>query len=122
VTALRGPISTDSGSAVSEPGCAHRPRTRQTTTRGRATASITEEAIAMTDFLDPALLNFVYAFMGGVLTLMFMWFGCKLFGHIVAFDVQAELARGNQAVGMMIMGIFIGIGIAMGLVVGLGLN
>jgi uncharacterized membrane protein YjfL (UPF0719 family) len=76
----------------------------------------------MTDALDPVLLNFVYAFLGGMLTLLFMWLGCKIFGHIVDFDVQAELARGNQAVGMMIMGIFIGIGIAMGLVIGMGLN
>jgi uncharacterized membrane protein YjfL (UPF0719 family) len=76
----------------------------------------------LTDSLDPILLNFVYAAMGGAMTLTFMWLGCKIFGHIVDFDVQAELARGNQAVGMMILGIFIGIGIAMGLVIGLGLN
>ena len=76
----------------------------------------------MTDVLDPALLNFVYAFLGGVMTLFFMWSGCKLFGHTVNFDIQAELARGNQAVGLMIMGIFIGVGVALGLVIGMGLN
>ena len=36
--------------------------------------------------------------------------------------VADELAKGNLAVGLMIMGIFIGIGTALGLVVGLGLN
>lgn len=76
----------------------------------------------MTDMLDPAILNFVYAFMGGVMTLFFMWLGCKLFGHAVGFDIQGELARGNQAVGLMIMGIFIGVGVALGLVIGMGLN
>lgn len=38
----------------------------------------------MSDAIDPALLNFLYAFMGGMLTLLFMWLGCKIFGHIVS--------------------------------------
>ena len=76
----------------------------------------------MTDLLDPILLNFVYAFIGGVMTLFFMWLGCKVFSHIVNFSIPDELAKGNLAVGVMIMGIFIGIGTALGLVIGLGLN
>jgi len=76
----------------------------------------------MTDTLDPILLNFVYAMLGGVLTLFFMWLGCKVFSHIVSFSIPDQLAKGNIAVGLMIMGIFIGIGTAMGLVIGLGLN
>lgn len=76
----------------------------------------------MTDTLDPIVLNFLYAAIGGALTLFFMWLGCKVFSHIVSFSIPDQLAAGNQAVGMMIMGIFIGIGIAMGLVIGLGLN
>lgn len=76
----------------------------------------------MTDTIDPILLNFIYACMGGLLTLLFMWLGCKIFGHIVSFDVSEQLGDGNMAVGLMIMGMFIGIGTAMGLVIGLGLN
>lgn len=76
----------------------------------------------MTDTIDPVVLNFLYACMGGALTLGFMWLGCKLFSHIVNFSIPDQLAQGNQAVGQMIMGIFIGIGTAMGLVIGLGLN
>jgi len=76
----------------------------------------------MTDSLDPVILNILYACMGGVLTLLFMWLGCKVFSHIVSFNIPEELAKGNQAVGSMIMGMFIGIGTAMGLVIGLGLN
>lgn len=76
----------------------------------------------MTDTLDPIILNFIYAAMGGALTLGFMWMGCKLFNHLVNFDIASELANDNRAVGMMIMGILIGVGIAMGLVVGLGLS
>ena len=71
---------------------------------------------------NPLLLNFLYAAMGGFMTLFFMWLGCKIFNHIVCFDISEELRNGNMAVGMMIMGIFIGIGVAQGLVIGLGLN
>lgn len=76
----------------------------------------------MTDNLDPILLNILYSCMGGVLTLLFMWFGCKLFSHIVSFSIPDQLAQGNVAVGLMLMGMFIGIGTALGLVIGLGLN
>ena len=68
------------------------------------------------------MLNILYACMGGVLTLLFMWLGCRIFSHIVNFSIPEQLAAGNLAVGVMIMGMFIGIGAAMGLVVGLGLN
>ncbi len=76
----------------------------------------------MTDNIDPLILNILYAGMGGVLTLFFMWFGCKLFSHIVSFSIPDQLSKGNVAVGLMLMGMFIGIGTAMGLVIGLGLN
>ncbi len=76
----------------------------------------------MTDTLDPIVLNFLYAIIGGAITLTFMWLGCKWFNHIVSFSISEELKAGNTAVGLMVMGIFIGIGIALGLVIGLGLN
>jgi uncharacterized membrane protein YjfL (UPF0719 family) len=76
----------------------------------------------MTDLLDPIVLNFIYAFIGGLMTIFFMWMGCRVFGHIVSFSIQDKLAEGNVAVGLMMMGIFIGIGTALGLVIGLGLN
>ena len=76
----------------------------------------------MTDAMDPILLNFIYVIFGGVLTIFFMWFGCKVFSHIVNFSIPDELQKGNIAVGIMIMGIFVGIGTALGLVIGLGLH
>lgn len=76
----------------------------------------------MTDTIDPMLLNFLYAIAGGLLTLFFMWLGCKVFSHIVQFPIGEQLKEGNMAVGLMVMGIFIGIGTALGLVIGLGLN
>jgi uncharacterized membrane protein YjfL (UPF0719 family) len=76
----------------------------------------------VTDLVDPIVLNFLYAMLGGALTLAFMWLGCKLFNHLVSFNLGEELSKGNTAVGLMVMGIFIGMGIAMGLVIGLGLS
>ncbi|GAG03048.1 unnamed protein product [marine sediment metagenome] len=68
------------------------------------------------------LLNFVYAIIGGFVTIFFMWFGFKLFDRITHFDTSKEIAKDNRAVGLVVMGIFIGIGIAIGLVIGMGLN
>ncbi|MBS1269380.1 MAG: hypothetical protein MAG794_00330 [Gammaproteobacteria bacterium] len=72
--------------------------------------------------LSPVIINFVYAILGGALTLVFMWIGYKLFDITTKLSIPDELAKGNRAVGSMIMGIFIGVGIAMGLVVGMSLN
>lgn len=76
----------------------------------------------MTDSIDPIILNFLYVLFGGLLTLGFMRMGCKLLSHLMDFDIQAQLKDGNIAVGLVIMGMFIGIGTALGLVIGLGLN
>ena len=77
----------------------------------------------MTDMLDPVVMNLVYAAIGGLMTLGFMWLGCFMFNRIVcSFDIGEELHKGNTAVGMMVMGMFIGIGIGIGLVIGMGLN
>jgi len=77
----------------------------------------------MNEVLGPILMNFIYAAIGGLMTLAFMWLGCALFNKIVCnFDIGEELSKGNQAVGMMVMGMFIGIGVGIGLVIGMGLN
>jgi uncharacterized membrane protein YjfL (UPF0719 family) len=67
-------------------------------------------------------LNFVYAVVGGVLTISLMFLGFKIIDKLTRFDTSAELARGNTAVGAMVQGMFIGVGVAVGLVIGLGLN
>jgi len=77
----------------------------------------------MTHSIDPVILNFLYATLGGVLTLVFMWLGCLLFNRLAcSFNIPEELSKGNIAVGLMVMGLLIGIGTALGLVIGLGLN
>ena len=72
--------------------------------------------------LSIALLNFAYAVFGALLSLGFMVVGYKLFDKMTPFDTSKELSENNTAVGLVIGSIFIGLGIAIGLVVGLGLN
>lgn len=68
------------------------------------------------------LINFSYAIIGSFIAIFLMVFGYKLFDKITPFDTQAELKNGNLAVGVVIAGIFIGLGLAFGLVMGMGLN
>jgi len=72
--------------------------------------------------LSIAILNFLYAIFGALLTLGFMAIGYKLFDKMTPFDTSRELEAKNIAVGIVVGAIFIGLGIAVGLVIGLGLN
>ncbi len=72
--------------------------------------------------MSPIIVNLIYALLGGAITIVFMWIGYFIFNLFTPFNVAQELANGNQAVGSMVMGMFIGIGVAMGLVIGLSLN
>ena len=48
----------------------------------------------MTQTIDPVILNFLYAALGGVLTLFFMWLGCLLFNRLVcSFNIPEELSK-----------------------------
>jgi len=68
------------------------------------------------------LINLAYALIGAILALFFMMVGYKLFDRMTPFETSKELGSGNVAVGIVIGSIFVGLGIAIGLVVGLGLN
>lgn len=72
--------------------------------------------------IPPIILNFVYVMLGGIMTLIFMKISCTMFNRMVNFNISDELGKGNVAVGLMVMGIFIGLGISLGLVIGLGLS
>ena len=72
--------------------------------------------------LTAMIINFIYSVIGGVLTLLFMYFGYKWFDRFTTFDTSDQLAKDNRAVGLVVMGIFVGVGVAVGLVIGLGLN
>ena len=45
--------------------------------------------------MDPLVLNFLYAVLGGFVTLGFMWLGCKLFSLMGDLDI---IHRGIKAV------------------------
>jgi uncharacterized membrane protein YjfL (UPF0719 family) len=66
--------------------------------------------------------NFTYAILGALLTILFMVLGYKILDWITPFDTSKQLGEGNVAIGMVIGCMFVGLGIAVGLVVGLGLN
>ena len=72
--------------------------------------------------LSITLLNFGYAIVGAILTLLFMALGYKTFDKMTPFDTSKQLAEKNVAVGIVVGSIFIGLGIAVGLVIGMGLN
>jgi uncharacterized membrane protein YjfL (UPF0719 family) len=76
----------------------------------------------MDSHLGIVVTNFIYAIAGGLLTIGFMVLAYWLSDKLTSFDTSAELAKGNRAVGSMVQGMFIGIGVAVGLVIGLGLN
>jgi len=68
------------------------------------------------------LSNFIYAFLGALLTILFMLLGYKILDWITPFNTSKQLGEGNIAVGIVVGSMFVGLGIAVGLVVGLGLN
>lgn len=68
------------------------------------------------------LMNLGYAVIGAVLTLFFMILGFRIFDRMTPFDTAEQLGDKNLAVGVVVGSIFIGLGIAVGLVIGLGLN
>lgn len=72
--------------------------------------------------LTITLMNMGYAVAGAILTLAFMVAGYKLFDKITPFDTSKQLAEKNMAVGIVVGSVFIGLGIAIGLVIGMGLN
>ena len=66
--------------------------------------------------------NFIYAILGASFTILFMVLGYKILDWITPFDTSKQLGQGNIAVGVVIGSMFVGLGTAVGLVVGLGLN
>ena len=68
------------------------------------------------------LLNFVYAVAGTLVTLALMALGYRIFDRLTPFDTSRQLAEKNVAVGIVVGSIFIGLGLAIGLVIGMGLN
>ncbi|MGQ0619733.1 MAG: DUF350 domain-containing protein [Panacagrimonas sp.] len=72
--------------------------------------------------LESIALNLLYAALGGCLMLVGGWIAYRVFLWEVGFNVRDELKAGNLAVGLAVLGVFLAVGIGMGLVIGLSLN
>ena len=72
--------------------------------------------------LSIVLLNLGYALAGACLALVFMVVGYKIFDKMTPFDTSKQLEEKNIAVGIVVGAICVGLGIAVGLVIGMGLN
>jgi uncharacterized membrane protein YjfL (UPF0719 family) len=71
--------------------------------------------------IEIVLLNFVYAFVGIMFGIGTMFAGYKILDKLTHFATAKELEKGNVAVGLMVLGIFLGVGLC-ALTVGLALN
>jgi len=72
--------------------------------------------------LTAMVVNFVYSIIGGLLTLLFMYFGYKWFERLTKHDTSDELAKDSKAMGLVVMGIFVGVEAVIGPVIGPGLT
>ena len=66
--------------------------------------------------------NFFYAFLGVVFGLLVFRWGFWMLNRITPFSISKELMKGNLAVGVMVAGMFVGLGQVVGPIVGMGLN
>ena len=78
--------------------------------------------ILMTEITTFIFAKFLYVILGGFIVLAFMKISCSMFNRKCKFNISDELGKGNVAVGLMVMGLFIGVSIALGLVIGIGLG
>ncbi|MCK6623418.1 MAG: DUF350 domain-containing protein [Calditrichaceae bacterium] len=74
------------------------------------------------DLFNRFLLNTMYALGGVVLGIAAAVITYKLFNRITNFHIASELEKGNLAVGVVVCGIFIMIGLIVGQIVSSSLN
>lgn len=68
------------------------------------------------------LINCTYAVLAGFITLFFMYLGTVLLDKITDFNTSEHIKMGNTGVAIVYGSLLIGIGIAIGQVVGASLN
>jgi uncharacterized membrane protein YjfL (UPF0719 family) len=66
--------------------------------------------------------NFIYAILGVLVGVISSVLTYKLINRTMHFDIPNELEKGNLAVGVVVGGIFIMIGLTVGLIIGMSLN
>jgi len=65
------------------------------------------------------LVNIALALVGAFLAIQLMIYAYRQLDKLTPFDTAEQLKAGNQAVGMVVAGLFIGIGIVIGLIMAL---
>ena len=70
----------------------------------------------------PLFLNAIYATGGVVLGIASAIITYLLVNKVTHFDIYSELEKGNLAVGVVVCGMFIMIGLIVGLIIGMSLN
>jgi uncharacterized membrane protein YjfL (UPF0719 family) len=75
------------------------------------------------EWFDPIMVrNFIYAIFGVIVGMVSSITTYKLVNKTTRFDIPNELEKGNLAVGVVVSGIFIMIGLIVGLIIGMSLN
>ena len=72
--------------------------------------------------IEIVVANFTYAILGALVTIVLMMVGYKVLDWLTPFNTSQQLGENNIAVGIVVGAMFVGLGIAVGMVVGLGLN
>lgn len=72
--------------------------------------------------METAVINVVYGVVGVLIGLLSMKAGYYFLDSATPFNTATELKNGNLAVGVAVAGIFIGLGLCVGLLIGLSLN
>ncbi|RMG64252.1 MAG: DUF350 domain-containing protein [Calditrichaeota bacterium] len=71
---------------------------------------------------SPLFINTLYAIGGVILGILSAIITYRLINRVTHFDIPNELEKGNLAVGVVVCGIFIMIGLIVGLIIGMSLN
>lgn len=66
--------------------------------------------------------NAIYAIVGALILIVSCWIAGHVATKAFKFKISEQLREGNVAVGLAVLGIFLGLGIGLGLVISSGLN
>lgn len=72
--------------------------------------------------MDILTLNFLYAGLGSILGIILLLLTVFLLDMLMSLKIRRALKNGNAAVAIVTAGLFTGIGIMLGLILGMALN
>lgn len=75
-----------------------------------------------TNMLLAAGVNMLYAILGAIVLIVACWIAGHVATKAFKFKISEQLREGNVAVGLAVLGIFMGLGIGLGLVISASMN